>query len=195
MKAAGKEKSIIGRINDMSHRLMVMLLAPIVLSLVLMLFYAGKYDQAIIRMETIASLKTVVAEEIPETMWNIVSGRDTIEGSRVYVTLRTVNETIQEVTDRTVQENRLSLIVAGRTMQTLQNYVDRIRDNISAGIPVVQSEAVLAEIRDVSSLVESMLNDYISEEIASTGRMSLTLRKVIITTAILEALIVAAALL
>ncbi len=195
MKASGKEKSIIGRINDMSHRLMVMLLAPIILSLVLMLFYAGKYDQAIIRMETIASLKTVVAEEIPETMWNIVSGRDTIEASKVYVTLRTVNETIQEVTDRTVQENRLSHIVAGRTMQTLQNYVDRIRDNISDGVPVVESEAVLAEIRDVSSLVESMLNDYISEEIASTGRMSLTLRKVIIATAILEALIVAAALL
>jgi two-component system sensor histidine kinase YesM len=128
-------------------------------------------------------------------MWNIVSGRDTIEASKVYVTLRTVNETIQEVTDRTVQENRLSLIVAGRTMQTLQNYVDRIRDNISDGVPVVESEAVLAEIRDVSSLVESMLIDYISEEIASTGRMSLTLRKVIIATAILEALIVAAALL
>ena len=37
-----KEKSILGRINDLSHKLVFMLVVPIVLSLVLMLVYAGK---------------------------------------------------------------------------------------------------------------------------------------------------------
>ncbi len=194
MERVSKEKSIIGRINDMSRRLVLMLVAPIFLSLVLMLFYAGQYSQSISRMETIASLKGIVADEIPDTMWNIVSGRDTIGASRIYATIHSVDETLREVTEQTDQENRLSLIVAERTMQTLENYVDQIRDNIASQVPVVQNEAALNEIRDVSTLVDSMLNEYIAQEIATTGRMSVTLRKVIIATAVLEALIVAVAL-
>ena len=189
-----EEKSIIGRINDMGHRLVLMLVTPIILSVFMMLFYELQYSSSIMRMETIASLKTVVAEEIPETAWNIVSGRDTINGSRIYATIHSVDQTINDVTDQTSEENSLSLIVAGRTMQTLEKYVDRIRDNIAADVPVVDNEAVLAEIRDVSALVDSMLNEYIAAEIASTGRMSSSLKKAIVATAIIELLIVLLAL-
>ena len=189
-----EEKSIIGHINDMGHRLVLMLVTPIILSVFMMLFYELQYSSSIMRMETIASLKTVVAEEIPETAWNIVSGRDTINGSRIYATIHSVDQTINDVTDQTSEENSLSLIVAGRTMQTLEKYVDRIRDNIAADVPVVDNEAVLAEIRDVSALVDSMLNEYIAAEIASTGRMSSSLKKAIVATAIIELLIVLLAL-
>ena len=195
MNGRRKEKSIIGQINDMSHKLVLMLVLPIFISLVLMLVYAGKYHSSITRMETIASLKNVVEEDIPGSAWNIVSGRDTFADSKIYTTIKKVNDTIETITDRTGQENRLSLIVASRTMQTLENYVDRIRDNIDAQVPVVQNEAVLVEIRDVAALVDSMLNEYIAQEIASTAKMSLSLRIVIIVTAIAEALIVVAALL
>ena len=124
MGRISKEKSIIGQINDMSHKLVLMLVLPIIISLTLMLVYAGKYHRSITRMETIASLKTVVAEEIPGSAWNIISGRDTFGGSRIYDIIRRVGETIDEITESTGQENRLSLIVANRTMQTLENYVD-----------------------------------------------------------------------
>ncbi len=189
-----QEKSIIGQINDMSHKLVLVLVAPIVMSLLLMLFYAGSYSMSISRMETIAAIKSIVAEEIPETAWNIVSGRDTIEHSKIYLSIHNVDEVIEDVTHKTGEENRLSLIVAGRTMKTLESYVDQIRDNIEDEVPVVQNEAVLVEIRDVAALVDSMLNEYIAAEIASTGRMSYTLRNVIVATAILETLIVFLAL-
>ena len=189
-----EEKSIIGRINDMGHRLVLMLVAPIILSVFMMLFYEMQYSSSIMRMETIASLKNTVAEGIPETAWNIVSGRDTIGESKIYATIHSVDQTINDVTDQTGEENRLSLIVAGRTMQTLEKYVDQIRDNITADVPVVENEAVLAEIRDVSALVDSMLNEYIAAEIASTGRMSSSLKKAIVATAIIEILIVILAL-
>lgn len=189
-----KEKSILGRINDLSHKLVFILVIPIVLSLVLMLVYAGKYHNSIERMETIASLKTIVALDIPGTAWNIISGRDDFENSRIYVRIHEVEKTIEDITERTDSENRLSLIVAGRTMQTLENYVDRIRDNISLQVPVVENEAVLVEVRDVASLVDSMLNEYIAQEIESTGKMSGSLQMVILFTAIAEILIVVWAL-
>ncbi len=185
-----KEKSILGAINDLSHRLVLMLVFPIIISLVLMLFYAWEYHSAIQRMGRITELKTVVADEIPEKAWNIVSGRETFPQSNIYKDIIEVNETIEEVTSQTKEENRLSLIVAGRTMETLENYVDKIRDNISDDVPVVENEAVLVEVRNVAALVDSMLNEYIALEITSTAKMSMTLRLIIIITAIAELLIV-----
>ncbi len=188
------EKSILGQIERLSHRLVLILVIPIVLSLVMMLVYAWKYHSSIVRMETIANLKTLVTEEIPGSAWNIVSGRETFAESRIYSKLHEVEDTIDRITEETGDENRLSLVVAGRTMQTLENYVDKIRDNIDALVPVVENEAVLVEVRDVAALVDSMLNDYIALEIDSTARMSGSLRIFIIFTAVAEFLIVIASL-
>ncbi|MBO4628305.1 MAG: sensor histidine kinase [Lachnospiraceae bacterium] len=189
-----REKSILGQINDLSHRLVFMLVVPIIISLILMLFYASKYHNSIDRMETAARLQTVVKEEIPETAWNIVSGRETFPESKIYASLKDVNETIDRITDSADEENRLSLIVARRTMQTLENYVDQIRDNMEAKVPVVESEAVIEEVRGVASLVDSMLNEYIASEIDSTARMSVSLRIWVLATAVVELLIVIVAL-
>ena len=75
-------------------------------------------------------------------------------------------------------------------METLQNYIDQIRDNIADEVPVVDNEAVLAEVRDVAALVDSMLNEYIALEITSTAQMSMRLRLTTFVTAIAEVLIV-----
>ena len=195
MAKVRKEKSILGQINDLSHKLVFMLVIPIIISLLLMLFYAAKYHSAIDRMERVATLRTMVTEEIPEEAWNIVSGRQSFAESRIYASIGKVNETIDSFTEQTAEENRLSLVVARRTMQTLENYVDRIRDNIENGVPVVENEAVIEEVRGVATLVDSMLNDYIAAEINTTARMSLSLRIWVLVTAIVEALIVVVALL
>ena len=184
-----KEKSILGAINDLSHRLVLMLVFPIIISLILMLFYAWQYHSAIQRMGKITALKTIVTDEIPEKAWNIVSGKETFPQSNIYKLIMNVNETIDTVTDQTGEENRLSLIVAGRTMQTLENYVDKIRDNINDDVPVVENEAVLVEVRDVAALVDSMLNEYIELEITSTAKMSMDLWLIVIITAVFEVLV------
>jgi two-component system sensor histidine kinase YesM len=193
-KRTGKEKSILGRINDLSHRMVLMLVFPIIVSLFLMLFYAWEYNSSIQRMETIADLKTVVAEDIPGAAWNIISGRESFAESKIYVMMHDVDDTIERISGQTSEENRLSLMVAGRTMETLENYVDTIRDNIDNQVPVVENEKVLVEVRGVATLVDSMLNEYIAREIESAGRMSVSLRIVIIITAAVEVLIVIAAL-
>ena len=195
MERIRKEKSILGQISDLSHKLVIMLVIPIIISLVLMLVYASKYHSAIVRMETITNLKTVVTEDIPGSAWNIISGRETFPESNIYLKIKDVNETIETITERTGSENRLSLIVASRTMQTLQNYVDMIRDNIEADVPVVENEEVLNEVRGCASLVDSMLNDYIAQEITSTAHMSVSLMIGVIITAVCEVLIVVLAML
>ncbi len=194
MNKIKREKSILGRIDNMSYKLVFILVLPIILSIVFMLVYAAKYHSSIVRMETINSLKTVVTEDIPGCAWDIVSGRENINQSDIYIKISEVNETIDEITERTGAENRLSLIVASRTMTTLQNYVDKLRDNIRDEVPVVENEKVLEEIRKVSALVDSMLNDYVAQEITSTAKMSESIMIGVIITAVLEIIIIIMAL-
>ena len=194
MSRLKKENSILGQISNLSHRLVLLLVVPIIISLVLMLFYAVKYHNAIERMETATQLQTIVKDQIPESAWNIVSGRQTIQESGIYSTIHSVNESIDSITTAASEENSLSLTVARRTMQTLENYVDRIRDNVEAKVPVVESQAIIEEVRGVASLVGSMLDEYITMEINSTAKLSLSLRIGVLFSAVAEVLIILLAL-
>ncbi len=185
------EKSIAGRIDRMSQTLVFVLVLPVFISLVLMLVYSGRYHNAIKRMEKIASLRTVVAEDLPEGVWGIVSGRYTIAESRVYGIIYSVYDVIDEISEKSDEENRISLMVAKRTMETLENYVNRIRTNIEEKRPVVENETVFNEVRDVAMLVDSMLGDYITQEIKSTAQESAVLQILILITAMAEAVTVA----
>ena len=179
MRTIRQQRSIVGRIDSLTHRLMILLGIPVLAALVMMLLFSDRYARSIDRMATIADLKPVVGEEIPETVWSIVSGRETLEEAGIGDKIRNVEEIIGRVTAATGDEDRLELIVAGRTMDTLHQYVEQIRRNLDAKVPVTESEAVLSEIREVAALVVSMLNDYITGEINAIAKMSISLRKIV----------------
>ena len=171
MRRKGRNPSIVGRINSMTYTLMFMLGLPVIASLIMTAVIASQYAQSNSRMSVIAGLKPVIETEIPETVWTVVSGRATMADSGVEKRIQEVNETIDRITARTGEARKLELTVARRTMDTLSQYVGKIRENLEAGRPVVENEAVLAEIRDVAALVVSMLNDYITGSIEAEVRM------------------------
>ena len=188
-------QSIAGRIRRMSRRAMLLLIIPVIASLTLMLVSSVRYSRALERMGTIAALKPVISEEIPGAVWRVVSGRETLEESAVHARIDDVNATMDDIMKRTAGEERLELIIAGRTMDTLTQYVGQVEDNLARGEPVVTNENVLGEIRDVAALVVSMLNDYITGEIGSAAAMSVALNRIVLLTAIAEVLLVAFTLL
>lgn len=195
MKWFRHEDSLAGRLRDMSTVLMVILVIPVIISLTMTLVFSGRYYRSVERMDRIAALKPTISEEIPGAVWDVVSGRETIDGTSVFRKIDRVNSVIEQVAAETGENDRLALIVARRTMDTLLQYTEQIRDNILAGEPVVHNETILNEVRDVASLVESMLNDYITEEIGETSVMSRYLSKVVGISAAAEILLVIAALL
>jgi len=188
-------QSIVGRIRGMGRRIVAALIVPVIVSLTLMLVFAGRYSRSVERMGTIAALKPVISEEIPGAVWQVVSGRQTLEESRVYALIDRVNQTMAAISKDTGERDRLELIIAGRTMDTLTQYINQIRDNLERGEPVVTNEKVLGEIRDVAELVVSMLNDYITGEINASAAMSVHLNRVVLSTAAAELLLALLALL
>ena len=178
----------------MTAKLTVILVIPVVLSVVMMAVFAGRYGRSIGRMAEVAQLKPVIGEEIPAAVWDVVSGRKTMKASGVDGLIADAEDTISRVAADTGESDRLDLIVAGRTMDTLRLYVDQIRGNIEGNAPVADSEKVLGDIRDVAELVVSMLNDYITEEIRTTAEMSTHLGRMALLTAGAELLLLIAAL-
>jgi len=190
-----KNKSITGQVNAASQLLMFIMAIPAVLSLVIMLLYAASYQDSVSRMETIASLKPLVDSEIPEQLWSTVSGRKTFDECGVYDTIGMINSTLDNAIEKAGASGQLELSVARRTMNTLSSYVKVIEQNMLVHVPIAQSEATLEEVRNVASLVVSMLEDYISEEISSAAVTTQRLQSSVIAAAVIEILIVCLAVL
>ncbi|MBR2822447.1 MAG: histidine kinase [Clostridia bacterium] len=188
------ERSIVERMDRMTRRLTLLLGIPVIAAMIMMILMAAQYARENQRMNTIASLKPIVESEIPETVWNMVSGRTTAEESGVMDRIQTVNRTMERVSEESGGNQQLELVVARRTMDTLSQYVDQIRINIVRETPVVENEKILQEVRDVAALVASMLNDYITEAIGAGALTVQLITRAAYAGAAVELLLLAAAL-
>ena len=164
--------------------LTAILVLPAVISLALLLVNAAWYQSSMLRMEEVAALKPVVSTDIPEMVWVAVSGRATFENCGVYEAIDEVNRSLDAMTAKDGPGARLELTVARRTMETLTQYVRQIEENLKSNVPVVESERVLEEVRDVASLVDSMLEDYISAEISLSAQSNRRMTRVVILSAV-----------
>ena len=183
-------QSIVSRIKGMGWRIVLLLIVPVVVSLTMMLVFAGRYARSMERMGAVTALRPLISDEIPEAVWRVVSGRETLESSQTYALISQVNASLETMTRDTPQSGRLELIIARRTMDTLSQYVDQISQNLLQGERVTANESILSEIRDVAKLVSSMLGDYITGEINAAASMSAYLYKVVLYTALLEVALV-----
>ena len=189
MMHSPKKKSIIGQVNASSYLLMLLLTIPVLLSMLIMVFYAARYSASLSRMEIIADLKPMVDSEISGELWSTISGRKTFDECGVYDTIAVINTTLDEQIAQAGSAN-LELTVARRTMDTLLSYVVQIETNMETGVPVATSEATLEEVRNVAILAESMLEDYITEEISRAAQTTKLLRHVVIVTVVAETLMI-----
>ena len=174
--------------------LMGVLVLPALISLLLMLLYSARYDASVSRMETVAALKPLVDAEIAEQVWSVVAGRMDFAECGAYDSIAAVNATLEALIEGG-GSSQLELTVARRTMDTLAAYVERIDLNMRTGVPVVQSEQTLSEVRDVAALVSTMLEDSIAWEIETTAATNAQIRRAVFITAVLEMVLLLGALL
>lgn len=168
----GAGESISRRLRVSFVILMALLLIPAVVSVSMMLHYAQTYHGVIRQVERVSSLKPVVQSQIAEEMWCVVAGHKTFEDGGQYDMINHVNTEIDALTRSAAPDNLQALIVARRTMNTLVNYIDRIGEQIRTEEPIADSEALLEEVRSVSSLAADMLAEYADAEISAAARAS-----------------------
>lgn len=174
--------------------LMALLLIPAIVSMGMMLHYANTYHGAIRQVERVSSLKPVAYSKIAEEMWCVVAGHKTFEEGQQYEMIEHVNEEIDALSRSAVPDNVQALVVARRTMNTLTNYIDRIGELIRTEQPIAESEALLEEVRSVSSLVADMLAEYADAEIAVAAQVNNQLQHTLRAVMFLLAALLAATL-
>jgi two-component system sensor histidine kinase YesM len=154
-----------------SHIVIIgLMLIPLFISLVVSLFNTVSYDRLISNVSQTNRLNQIVKADITNELWDIVAGNKSFVEGRQYEIIGTVNARISDIMTTTVTtENRQLLEVAGRAMNTLTRYVDRLGQQMEASFPVVENERILDEIRGVSILVSEILQDFIVLEIESAA--------------------------
>jgi two-component system sensor histidine kinase YesM len=99
-----------------------------------------------------------------------VAGNKSFAQGKQYGIIGGINGRLNDIKSTTVgTENRQLLEVAGRAINTLTSYVDRLGRQMEASFPVVENERILDEIRGVSILISEILQDFIVLEIESAS--------------------------
>ena len=165
-------ESISDRLRLSFMILMGLLLIPALVSLGMMMHYAQTYHGVIRQVERVSSLKPLVQTQIADEMWYVVAGHKTFDGGDQYEMIDHVNNEIDALVRSADPANLKALVVARRTMDTLVTYIDRMGELIRTEQPIAESEALLEEVRNVSSLVADMLAEYADAEISAAAQAS-----------------------
>jgi two-component system sensor histidine kinase YesM len=139
--------------------------------LVQMLNYNQQYDAIINNITTANSMSGNIKPDIDTAMWNIVAGRTAFTQGEQYDIIHGVNSKLQWMAEHaTSAESTIKLEVINRTLNTLTRYVDKMGEQIARDSTVAENEAVLENIRGVSSVVEAVVQDYVLFEVDQADR-------------------------
>lgn len=192
--ARRKMTSIVGQVHQSMRSISLLLALPVALGLFTVLFYSWQYQALIRRMDRAAELKPQVESALAEDMFSVAAGRIAFQDSGAEETIRQVDAALDGLREEMEGQGQLQLTVARRTMDTLEQYILRVRDGMAEGVPIDQVEQIVDEIRDVGRLVADMIDDFISAEITRASQVSFRLGRVVLLIAVTEALLLLAGL-
>jgi two-component system sensor histidine kinase YesM len=191
----GGMTSITAQLRRSVGSITVLLVVPAVIGLVVMMLYSSRTQAMIRRMDAAAEMKPALETTIAENLFSVAAGRNSFGESGVEELIGNTDSTLDELLAETEGSGHLQLTIARRTMDTLEQYVLRVRDGMDAGMPINEIENIVDEVRNVGRLVADMLDAFTTEEIKNASEASSRLRTVLIAAAAAEVLLLLIALL
>lgn len=138
--------------------------------------YSRQNDAIMTNITTANSINGYIKPAIDTEMWNIVAGKTEFGGGSQYAILQDVNDKLNwMMSNSSTEEGRHKLEVILRTLKTLTHYVDVMGQQIAARSRVADNEAVLENIRGVSTLVEELVGEYVLFEVNLAEQQYLTM--------------------
>jgi len=191
----GGMTSITAQLRRSVGAIAVLLTVPAVIGLVMMILYSSRTQAMIRRMDAAAEMKPALENTIAENLFSVAAGRTSFEESGVEELIRDTDSILDELLAETEGSGHLQLTIARRTMDTLEQYVLKVRDGMEAGRPIQEIESIVDEVRNVGRLVADMLDAFTTEEIKNASEASTRLREILIAAAAAEVLLLLIALL
>ena len=191
----GGMTSITAQLRRSVGTIALLLTVPAVIGLVMMILYSSRTQAMIRRMDSAAEMKPALENTIAENLFSVAAGRCSFRESGVEELIGNTDSTLDELLAETEGSGHLQLTIARRTMDTLEQYVLKVRDGMEAGRPIQEIESIVDEVRNVGRLVADMLDAFTTEEIKNASGASARLRGILIAAAAAEVLLLLIALL
>jgi len=183
--------SIIKTIKTSHVVIIALLLVPLIMSIAVTFINTLIYDRLISNVDKTNRLNQVVRTEVTNELWDIVAGNKSFSSGSQYIIIDGINSGLQDIMRTTSEtQNRQILEVAGRAMQTLLRYVNRLGSQMENNFPVIENERMLDEIRGVSALVSELLQDFIVREIESAAAENQRIKTRAVIIGIIEVVII-----
>jgi two-component system sensor histidine kinase YesM len=131
--------------------------------------YSRQYDVIINNITTANSISGNI-KEIDDEMWKIVAGKIDFQAGNQYTYIEDKNEKLNEMMSNTDSHRaKVKLDVVRRTLQTLKEYVDKMGNQIAQHSTASENEAVLENIRFVTSVMKEDVQNYVIFEVDRTN--------------------------
>ena len=157
----------------------VLLAVPALIGLAVMMMYSSRTQAMIRRMDAAARMKPVLESTIAENLFSVAAGRISFEESGVEGLIGETDETLDMLLGETQGSGQMQLTIARRTMDTLEQYAYKVRDGMASGMPIIEVESIVDEVRNVGRLVADMLDAFTTDEIANATVASGRLRTIL----------------
>jgi two-component system sensor histidine kinase YesM len=187
--------SITAQLRRSVGTIALLLTVPAVIGLVMMILYSSRTQAMIRRMDSAAEMKPALENTIAENLFSVAAGRCFFRESGVEELIGNTDSTLDELLAETEGSGHLQLTIARRTMDTMEQYVLKVRDGMEAGRPIQEIESIVDEVRNEGRLVADMLDAFTTEEIKNASGASARLRGILIAAAAAEVLLLLIALL
>ena len=186
--------SIVRQVRISVTTIALLLILPVIGGLVTTIIYSEQYQAMIRRMDRAAEQKPVVETTLAENMFAVAAGRSSFADSGAEKLIARVDGTLDELLAETSGNGHLQLTVARRTMETLEQYILKVRDGMAEGIPIDEIIEIVDEIRKIGAQVADMVDAFIGQEILNARETSTHLNRVVLMTAGAEFLLLILAL-
>ena len=190
----GKITSIGAQVRRSIRGISIVLSVPLVIGLVIMMISVSRTQAMIGRMNAAAELKPSLESTMAENLFAVAAGRIRYEDSGVAELVAEADRVLDLLLKETEGEGHLQLVIARRTMDTLEQYVTRVRDGMKDGTPIQEIESIVDEVRNVGRLVADMLDAFTAKEILNAAEAGRRLRLTVYISAAVELLLLLFAL-
>lgn len=174
-----RKTSITDQVRKSITSIAVLLAVPAIIGLVVMLIYASRTQAMTRRMNDVAQMKPALENTIAENLFSVAAGRISFEDSAVDELIVETDDTLDRLLGETQGRGQIQLTIARRTMDTLEQYVLKVREGMRAGEPISKIEGIVDEVRNVGRLITDMLDAFTTEEIANVTETNQRMRLIV----------------
>ena len=190
-----RKTSITDQVRKSITSIAVLLAVPAIIGLVVMLIYASRTQAMTRRMNDVAQMKPALENTIAENLFSVAAGRISFEDSAVEELIVETDDTLDRLLGETQGRGQIQLTIARRTMDTLEQYVLKVREGMRAGEPISKIEGIVDEVRNVGRLITDMLDAFTTEEIANVTETNQRMRLIVFLATITEVVLLLVAFL